>query len=115
MALTIQEFITQRAEGAAKIASEAKAKGGLALLTAQHFEAKASSYKAAMVMVCSVTGPISGIIDGLKHLENIATTTAVTASSMLVFQQQTGKQEVYGEVIAFLEYGGPGVSISEAP
>jgi len=30
---------------------------------------------------------------------------------MLVFQQQTGKQEVYGEVLAFLEYGGPGVSV----
>ena len=109
--MTIQEFITQRAEGAAKIASEAKAKGGLAKLTQLHFEAKASSYKAAMVLV-SANKPIAQIIQDLKRLEQIATNTAVTASSMLVFQQQTGKQEVYGECLMFLEFGGPGVSIT---
>ena len=111
--MTIQEFITQRAEGAAKIASEAKAKGGLSTLTQLHFEAKAPSYKAAMVLV-SADKPLAAIISDLKRLEQIATNTAVTAASMVVFQQQTGKQEAYGECIQFLEMGGPGVSVEEA-
>jgi hypothetical protein len=108
--LTIQEFITERAKGAAKIAADAKAKGGVALLTYQHFAAKAPSYKACMVLV-SAQKPPAAILDDLKKLEHQASTTAMTAASMIVFQQQTGKQEVYGECIQFLENGGPGVSV----
>lgn len=108
--MTIQEFITERAKGAAKIAADAKAKGGLSLLTAIHFEAKAPSYAAAMALV-SEDSPPANILSHLKRLERIAATTVMSASSMLVFQQQTGKQEAYGEVICFLEFGGPGVSV----
>ena len=111
--MTIPEFITQRAEGAATIAAEAKAKRGLSKLTQLHFEAKAPSYAAAMVLV-SADKPPAQILEDLKKLERLASTTALTSASMLVFQQQTGKQEAYGECIQFLEMGGPGVSVEEA-
>jgi len=42
-----EEFAKKRGEGAAKIASNAEKKGGLALLTWHHFKVKAPYYKKA--------------------------------------------------------------------
>ncbi len=42
-----EDFATTRAKGAAKIASTAEEKGGLALLTWHHFKVKAPYYKKA--------------------------------------------------------------------
>jgi hypothetical protein len=44
---SFEEFAEKRGEGAAKIASNAEEKGGLALLTWHHFKVKASYYKKA--------------------------------------------------------------------
>ena len=44
---TFETFAVTRAKGAAKIASTAEEKGGLALLTWHHFKVKASYYKKA--------------------------------------------------------------------
>ena len=44
---TFEEFAKTRGEGAAKIASNAEEKGGLALLTWHHFKVKAPYYKKA--------------------------------------------------------------------
>jgi hypothetical protein len=44
---TFEEFAKKRGEGAAKIASNAEEKGGLALLTWHHFKVKAPYYKKA--------------------------------------------------------------------
>jgi len=45
--LSIEEFAKKREEGAGKIASNAKEKGGLALLTYDHFHVKLAYYKKA--------------------------------------------------------------------
>ena len=44
----IEDFAKTRGEGAAKIASNAEEKGGLALLTWHHFKVKAPYYKKAV-------------------------------------------------------------------
>lgn len=97
--MTVQEFIEARADGAAKIAKETRAKGGVATLTAIHFEAKASAYKLALLSSRS-----SDAIAALKKLESVVASGISTAPDMTTFQQLTGKQEVYGEVICFLEH-----------
>ena len=43
--LSIEEFAKKREEGAEKIANGAKEKGGVALLTYDHFHVKLSYYK----------------------------------------------------------------------
>ena len=46
---TLEDFATTRAAGAAKIADTAKEKGGLAMLTYNHFYVKAPYYKKAII------------------------------------------------------------------
>lgn len=96
--LTVEEFITERRKGAAKIATAARAKGGLSLLTAVHFEAKDPAYAACLGLVGG-----KDAVNELKGLEEKAIKIAGSAKSMQQFQSATGKQEAYGEVILFLE------------
>lgn len=97
--MTPQEFIKERAQGAAKIAKEAQALGGLALLTATHFKAKGPAYAQALL-----TLRVSDTVTRLKILENEAAEAIPKAKTMSDFQKQTGRQEVFGEVICFLEH-----------
>lgn len=89
------EFITKRARGAVKIAESAEKKGGVSLLTAHHFKAKAAPYAkgkqwAEKSNVCDLLlKEYKTNFDKLKNIDNLTQTQ---------FQQITGKLEVYGEL-----------------
>jgi hypothetical protein len=99
--LSVASFIQQRRDGAATIAQDARAKGGLSTLTAIHFEAKLPVYDAALTAVN--TEPPVQVINSLKFMETSFAQSIATATSMERFQALTGKQEVVGEIILFLE------------
>lgn len=88
---TFEEFATTRAAGAAKIASTAEEKGGLAMLTYNHFYVKAPYYKKA----------IEGKFDIEKAKEEFAEILKSISLDMNQneFQRQVGKMEVLGELL----------------
>jgi hypothetical protein len=92
-------FVQQRRAGAAKIAKEAKAKGGLATLTAIHFSAKLAIYD---FIASAIDQP--NLIETLKSMEASLAKKIAAAPDMTSFQEMTGRLEVYGEVILFLEH-----------
>ena len=88
---TFEEFAKTRGEGAAKIASNAEEKGGLALLTWHHFKVKAPYYKKAN----------EGKLD-LKEAEKEFKETYKKISlnmSQIEFQREVGRLEVLGELL----------------
>lgn len=88
---TFEEFATTRAAGAAKIASTAEKKGGLALLTYNHFYVKAAYYKKA----------ISGKFNeeaAKKEFAEILKSISLDMNQN-EFQRQVGKMEVLGELL----------------
>ena len=88
---TFAEFATTRAAGAAKIASTAKEKGGLAMLTYNHFYVKAPYYKKA----------INGKFDkeaAKKEFNEILKSISLDMNQN-EFQRQVGKMEVLGELL----------------
>jgi hypothetical protein len=88
---TFEEFAKKRGEGAAKIASNAEEKGGLALLTWHHFKVKAPYYKKAN----------EGKLD-LKEAEKEFKETYKKISlnmSQIEFQREVGRLEVLGELL----------------
>jgi len=88
---TFEEFAKKRGEGAAKIASNAEEKGGLALLTWHHFKVKAPYYKKAN----------EGKLD-LKEAEKEFKETYKKISldmTQIEFQREVGRLEVLGELI----------------
>lgn len=88
---TFEEFAKKRGEGAAKIAENAESKGGLAMLTYNHFKVKAPYYdKAAKGKfdVKQATAEFNSIKSGISL--NMTPTE---------FQKQVGKLEVLGELI----------------
>lgn len=92
--LPITNFLRARKKGAAKIAAEARDKGGPAEFTAMHFEAKAEPYSTA------ITAAIEG--EGIESIEKQAQAALEELQdwkniSMEEFQKLTGKFEALGE------------------
>ena len=88
---TFEEFAKKRGEGAAKIASNAEEKGGLALLTWHHFKVKASYYKKAEEGKFDKEAAIKEFEKTLKSISLNMTQTE--------FQREVGRMEVLGELI----------------
>ena len=88
---TLEDFATTREAGAAKIADTAKEKGGLAMLTYNHFYVKAPYYKKA----------INGKFDkeaAKKEFNEILKGISLDMNQN-EFQRQVGKMEVLGELL----------------
>jgi len=88
---TFEDFAITRAKGAAKIAETAKEKGGLAMLTYNHFYVKAPYYKKA----------INGKFDkeaAKKEFNEILKSISLDMNQN-EFQRQVGRMEVLGELL----------------
>jgi hypothetical protein len=86
-----EEFAETRGKGAAKIASTAEEKGGLALLTWHHFKVKASYYKQA-------TAGKFDIDSAKKEFEKTLKSISLNMTP-IEFQREVGRLEVLGELI----------------
>jgi hypothetical protein len=86
-----EDFAKARGEGAAKIASTAEEKGGLALLTWHHFKVKAPYYKKA----------VEGKLDMEKAEKEFEETYKKISLNMtqIEFQREVGRLEVLGELL----------------
>ena len=86
-----EDFAKTRGEGAAKIASNAEEKGGLALLTWHHFKVKAPYYKKA----------VEGKLDMEKAEKEFEETYKKISLDMtqIEFQREVGRLEVLGELL----------------
>ena len=88
---TFENFAVTRGKGAAKIASTAEEKGGLALLTWHHFKVKAPYYKKAE----------EGKFDkeaAIKEFEKTLKSISLNMTQ-IEFQREVGRMEVLGELI----------------
>lgn len=87
----LDEFAKTRGEGANKIATTAKEKGGLALLTWHHFKVKAPYYKKAS----------EGKFDIQAAQKEFDTTYKKISLDMsqIEFQREVGRLEVLGELL----------------
>ena len=88
---SFEEFAKRRGEGAAKIASNAEKKGGLALLTWHHFKVKAPYYKKATEGKFDKEATIKEFDQTLKKISLGMTQTE--------FQREVGRLEVLGELL----------------
>ena len=86
------EFCEKRLEGAIKIASQARAKGGTAMLTAYHFEAKLPIYREIIRKLTK------GEKLDLKKKYRETLSRLGSTLSQKNFQIAAGALEVYGEV-----------------
>lgn len=86
-----EDFAETRGKGADKIAKTAKEKGGLALLTYNHFKVKALYYKKA------AEGKFD-IEEAKKEYESVYKSISLTMTQT-EFQKAVGKLEVLGELI----------------
>jgi hypothetical protein len=100
--LPLTEFIKARKAGAAKIAEEAAAKGGVATLTAQHFRAKLPAYDQVMGLV-QKNQDKKALLGALQHLYSTASRNALSSDGMSEFQRYTGVVEVFGEVMFYAQ------------
>jgi hypothetical protein len=87
----LADFAKTRGEGAAKIASNAQEKGGLALLTWHHFKVKLPYYKKAT----------EGTLDFEKAKQEYTDTYKKISLDMtqIEFQREVGRLEVLGELL----------------
>ena len=88
---TFEEFAKKRGEGAAKIASNAEEKGGLALLTWHHFKVKAPYYKKATEGKFNKEAATKEFEQTLKKISLNMTP--------IEFQREVGRLEVLGELL----------------
>jgi len=88
---SFDEFALLRGEGAAKIASTAKEKGGLSLLTYNHFKVKDSYYKKAAEGKFDLQEAKKEFKETLKKISFDMDQTS--------FQKEVGRLEVLGELI----------------
>lgn len=88
---TFKEFAETRKKGAAKIADNAKEKGGLALLTWHHFKVKDPYYKKAEDGKFNVEQAEKEFQDTLKKISLNMT--------QIEFQREVGRLEVLGELL----------------
>jgi hypothetical protein len=88
---TFEDFAKKRGEGAAKIASNAEEKGGLAMLTYNHFKVKAPYYDKAS----------KGKFDEKKAKQEFNQTLSKISLNMspVEFQKEVGRLEVLGELL----------------
>lgn len=88
---TFENFAATRGKGAAKIASTAEEKGGLALLTWHHFKVKAPYYKKAQ----------EGKFDPEQAKKEFESTYKKISLNMtqIEFQREVGRLEVLGELL----------------
>ena len=88
---TFEEFAKKRGEGAAKIALTAEEKGGLAMLTYNHFKVKAPYYKKAN----------EGKLDFKEAEKEFKETYKKISLGMtqIEFQREVGRLEVLGELL----------------
>ena len=86
-----EDFAKTRGEGAAKIASNAKEKGGLALLTWHHFKVKAPYYKKA-------TEGTFDVEQAKKEFEETYKKISLNMTQ-IEFQREVGRLEVLGELL----------------
>jgi hypothetical protein len=88
---TFEDFAKKRGEGAAKIASNAEEKGGLAMLTYNHFKVKAPYYDKAS----------KGKFDEKKAKQEFNQTLSKISLNMspIEFQKEVGRLEVLGELL----------------
>ncbi len=91
---SFDEFALLRGEGAAKIASTAKEKGGLSLLTYNHFKVKDSYYKKAAE---GKFNQADTQIELKKYLDELCTVSS--DMEQIHFQELVGLIEVLGELI----------------
>jgi len=87
------KFCEDRKKGASKIATEARAKGGAAQLTAWHFAAKLPEYDECIKAIKNGKSAEYFKQKMLKHMRN-----ASTVGNQKKFQELLGKAEVYGEI-----------------
>lgn len=99
--LSFEKFAQARLEGATKIAEAAKAKGGSALLTYQHFNVKLPYYKKAasgkfntQAMSNELSGLVKDLMQGTSNKIRLA---------QIEFQRLLGKIEVIGELLIRLK------------
>jgi hypothetical protein len=88
---TFENFAIIRGKGAAKIASAAEEKGGLALLTWHHFKVKAPYYKKAEEGKFDKEAATKEFEKTLKSISLNMTQTE--------FQREVGRLEVLGELL----------------
>lgn len=88
---TFEDFAETRGKGAEKIADNAKEKGGLSMLTYNHFKVKLPYYKKA------AEGKFD-IEEAKKEYEKIYKSISTNMTQM-EFQKAVGKLEVLGELI----------------
>jgi hypothetical protein len=88
---SFEDFAKKRGEGAAKIASNAEEKGGLALLTWHHFKVKASYYKKATEGKFNEEASVKEFEQTLKKISLNMTP--------IEFQREMGRLEVLGELL----------------
>jgi hypothetical protein len=88
---SFETFAVTRGKGAAKIASTAEEKGGLALLTWHHFKVKAPYYKKAEEGKFDKEAAIKEFEKTLKSISLNMTQTE--------FQREVGRMEVLGELL----------------
>ena len=88
---TFEEFAKKRGEGASKIADNAQSKGGLAMLTYNHFKVKAPYYDKAS----------KGKFDEKKAKQEFNQTLGKISLNMspVEFQKEVGRLEVLGELL----------------
>jgi hypothetical protein len=88
---TFEEFAKKRGEGAEKIAENAQTKGGLAMLTYNHFKVKAPYYDKAS----------KGKFDEKKAKQEFNQTLGKISFNMtpIEFQKEVGRLEVLGELL----------------
>lgn len=92
--LSFEEFAQKRLEGATKISSEAKTKGGAALLTYHHFVVKLPYYKNAAE---GKFKQADAQIELKKYLDELC--TVASDMDQIHFQRLVGLIEVLGELI----------------
>jgi hypothetical protein len=86
-----EEFAETRGKGAAKIATTAEEKGGLALLTWHHFKVKAAYYKKA-------TEGKFNVEEATKEFEETYKKISLSMTP-IEFQREVGRMEVLGELL----------------
>ena len=88
---TFEEFASIRGKGAAKIAESAQSKGGLAMLTYNHFKVKTPYYDKAA----------KGKFDEKKAKQEFNQTLNKISLNMtpVEFQKEVGRLEVLGELL----------------
>ena len=94
---TFELFAETRGKGAAKIATTAEEKGGLALLTWHHFKVKAAYYKKAIAGKFQIDPAKKEFAETLKKISLDMTP--------IEFQREVGRLEVLGELIIREEQG----------